>query len=88
MARSCDHYGKKGHCKEEGFQIVGYPEWYKKGPEQFKSAANVMKDIEIATQDNPLDFSAQNGEGHGMKKDNKFINNLVQEVIKAMTKKQ
>ncbi|XP_048495752.1 uncharacterized protein LOC125495081 [Beta vulgaris subsp. vulgaris] len=84
MARSCDHCGKKGHCKEECFKIVGYPDWYKKGAEQFKSAANV----EMITQDNPLEFSTQNGEGYGVKQDSKFMNNLVQEVIKAMTEKQ
>ncbi|XP_048501679.1 uncharacterized protein LOC125497986 [Beta vulgaris subsp. vulgaris] len=88
MTRFCEHCGKKGHNKEECFQIVRYPEWYKKGPEQFKSAANMVKDTRNPIQDNPLDYAAQDQEASGMKQDNKFMNTLVQEVIKAIAEKQ
>ena len=46
----------KGHTKDECFKLIGYPDWFKcmKGKEGGKYAANMMKNGEETTGDNPL----------------------------------
>ncbi|XP_056695561.1 uncharacterized protein [Spinacia oleracea] len=87
---TCDHCGMKGHLKEECFKLVGYPDWFKNNPKgkgTGRQAANVSREEEMLTGDNPLDVLSHQAEGTGTKHDNNFISSVVQEVMRALGEK-
>uniref|UniRef100_A0A803L9R6 CCHC-type domain-containing protein n=1 Tax=Chenopodium quinoa TaxID=63459 RepID=A0A803L9R6_CHEQI len=86
QAKKCDHCGMRGHVKDECFKLLGYPEWFKngKGKSTQRLASNILADVNAAMNDNPL----ESRESSGMKSDNTFIANVVQEVMKALEEKQ
>ncbi|XP_056685159.1 uncharacterized protein [Spinacia oleracea] len=91
MKKKCDHCTMKGHTKEECFQLVGYPDWFKnpgKGKITHKTSANVNKQGNDFAGDTPLEKSNEHGETSGAKSDPNLISTLVQEVMKALSEKQ
>lgn len=86
MKKKCEHCFMKGHVKEECFKIVGYPEWFKKP--KVKNAMNVNKVQQEGNNETPLDIVYEVGDSSGSKPDSNLINNLVQEMMKALNDKQ
>ncbi|XP_021836433.1 uncharacterized protein [Spinacia oleracea] len=58
MRKKCDHFSMKGHTKEECFQLMGYPDWFKnppKGKTTQRTAANVNKQTTEYAGETPLE---------------------------------
>uniref|UniRef100_A0A803LBA1 Integrase catalytic domain-containing protein n=1 Tax=Chenopodium quinoa TaxID=63459 RepID=A0A803LBA1_CHEQI len=90
MKKKCDHCLMKGHTKEECFELVRYPDWFKNPPKgkSKKVAANVNKQNAEPASETPLDKNFEHGECSGTKPDPSLISTMVQEVMKAMSEKQ
>ncbi|XP_057251580.1 uncharacterized protein LOC130591747 [Beta vulgaris subsp. vulgaris] len=80
----CDHCNMKGHTKEGCFKLHGYPERSKgmvqKRKRGMSYAANVESGEHNKDQEEPLDF--------GNQRDTTMVNNLVEQVLKALSIKQ
>uniref|UniRef100_A0A803MDX4 Reverse transcriptase Ty1/copia-type domain-containing protein n=1 Tax=Chenopodium quinoa TaxID=63459 RepID=A0A803MDX4_CHEQI len=90
MKKKCDHCLMKGHTKEECFELLGYPDWFKNPPKvkSKKVAANVNKPNAEPASETPLDKNFEHGEFSGTKLDPSLISTVVHEVMKAMSEKQ
>ncbi|KAL2896975.1 Copia protein [Bienertia sinuspersici] len=90
MNKSCSHCGKKGHLKDECFELIGYPEWFMKpkGKGMQRSVANAGKLIQEEYVETPLDEEEQQAEIKGKKPDPELVNAIVQQVMKMFSDKQ
>lgn len=80
LLKRCDHYGKRGHLKDECFKIKGAPEWYENLQKQRnKQATNVGREQGSYEDNAPLDAISEKGKGSVNKVESAMISAVVQE---------
>ncbi|KAL2922160.1 Copia protein [Bienertia sinuspersici] len=78
MKLICEYCGKRGHNVKTGcFDLIGYPEWYKKG--KTKLAANVAKEEE---SESPLELE----EDDEVQLNPRLVNAVAKQMVKMMGK--